>query len=122
MTDTPLPPPPAHVAPYVEALGVDGTLAFLEAFGGADLYVPATPGARSRLAEVVGAEAAQALAERADRLPRRVPLGKIWRAQVLRARGLPVAEIARKLSASDVAVRRWLKRGPPRDPRQLPLL
>jgi hypothetical protein len=122
----PLPPPPAHVAPFVEALGAEATVALLLRFGGAEMHVARRPRARSAVAAAVGPEAAARLAALADRLPRRWPLAKEWLARCLHAQGLPVAEIARRLHASDVAVRGWLKRGaaPRRGPdaRQLPLL
>lgn len=116
--------PPAHLAAYVDALGVDGAIRFLLEFGGAEVWLGVAPGARSRVARLLGAERAAALA--ALPLPRRVPLGKPWIARVWRERdGLPVAEIARRLHASDVTVRGWLKTaGPatPADPRQPRLL
>ena len=125
MTDAPeAPPTPAHLAPLVDVLGVDGAIAFLLEFGGAEVWLGAAPGARSRVARLVGEDRAAALA--ALPLPRRVPLGKPWIARVWRHRdGLPVAEIARRLHASDVTVRGWLKTaGPatPADPRQPRLL
>lgn len=104
------PRPPAQVAPYVEVLGVDGAVKFLLAFGGAELYLAANPKGRGRVERMFGADRAAALAAMAERLPRRVPTAKPWIAQVLRARGLPVAEIARILHATDVSVRAWLRR------------
>lgn len=122
----PLPPPPAHVAPFVEAVGAEATVKLLLLLGGAEVHVAARPGPRSRLVEAVGAEAAARLAAVAHQLPRRWPLAKPWLACCLHARGLPVAEIARTLHASDVAVRGYLRRdgrsGRDTDPRQLPLI
>ena len=118
------PRPPAHVAPYVEVLGVDGAVKYLLAFGGAELYVASNPKGRGRVEKLFGPDRAAALAAIADRLPRRVPTAKPWIAQVLRAQGLPVAEIARRLHASDVSVRAWLRRtdlGEDPDRRQLRL-
>ncbi|SOC19551.1 hypothetical protein [Rhodobacter maris] len=106
MTESPR--PPAHVEPYVRALGIDAALDFLLAFGGADLYIPATPNGRSRLVAEIGREGAERLAAIAHTLPKRVPTAKPWIAQVLASRGLPKADIARKLHSSDVSVRRWL--------------
>lgn len=119
-------PPPAHIAPYVRALGQDGALAFLMELGGAELYIAKSPKSRSRLVQVVGQDKAEALARVADHLPSRIPTAKPWLAQVLRAKGLPVAEIARKLHTTDVTVRKYLAAdggGAARDPRQpsLPL-
>ncbi len=112
------PDPPAQVAPYVSVLGPELALDFLLAFGGAELYLARSPQRRSRVVRLVGAERARALAAAAERLPSRVPLAKPWCAAMLRAQGLPVAEIARRLHASDVAVRGWLRRAAPPDTRQ----
>lgn len=125
-----MPRPPAHLAPYVEILGEDLAVEFLLAFGGAELYLARNPGAMAKLAQVVGQDEAAALAAAADtmRLPRRVPTGKVWIAQVYAGKGLPVAEIARILHMSDNAVRGYLKSGSNArkrtapDYRQLPLL
>ena len=125
---TGLPRPPAHLEAYVRILGVEGAIAFLLRFGGAELYLRRSGDVAPLLAETVGLEAAAALGQAADRLPRRVPTGKPWIARVWRAQGLPVAEIARRLHVSDVAVRGWLRRAGAghgariADPRQLPLL
>jgi len=120
-----LPPPPAHVEPYVRVLGIEGAVEFLMTFGGAELYLAANPKGRGRLAELVGIDRATALARAAEHLPRRVPTAKPWVARVMHAKGLPKAEIARRLHTSDVSVRRWINDGPgpgAADPRQLPLI
>lgn len=119
------PRPPAHVQPYVDALGADLALAFLLHFGGADLYIPANPTARSELVSVVGVEGAQALYQVRDRLQYRVPTAKPWIARMLKEKGLSKAAIARKMHATVPTVTRWLADGPPRrfpDPDQLMLL
>jgi DNA-binding transcriptional regulator YiaG len=113
--------PPAQVQPYVQVLGVDGAVEFLLTFGGAELYLSSKP-SRSRLVALVGREKAAALAKASEALPRRVPLAKPYLAAVLRhEKGLSVADVARKLHASDTAVRRWLAArpaGPANDPDQ----
>ncbi|TCO73063.1 helix-turn-helix domain-containing protein [Rhodovulum euryhalinum] len=109
MTDS-YPKPPAHAAPYVDILGSALAVRFLMAFGGAELYWAENPGERSRVVQIVGVDLASALA-RAD-LPPRVPLAKPWLAACLAHEGLSVAEIARTLHASDVAVRGWLRKNP----------
>lgn len=109
MTDAPR--PPAHIEPYVDALGVETAVRFLLHFGGAELYIPRDPKGGSELVEVLGLEAARALAALAERahLPRRVPVAKPWLACHMKmAEGLSHAKIARRLHASDVAVRRWI--------------
>jgi hypothetical protein len=100
---------PAQISTYVDILGVEGTLDFLLEFGGAELYIAANPKRRSRLVKSVGFENAMALAKVSNKLQARVPTSKPWIATVLKSKGLSVAEIARKLHSSDVAVRGWLK-------------
>ncbi|MBC2834682.1 helix-turn-helix domain-containing protein [Gemmobacter straminiformis] len=92
------------------ALGEDEAVRFFVAFGGAELYIARDPKGRGMVERELGVETARRLADLADRvhLPRRVPMPKPWLAQLWKSQGLPVAEIARRLHASDVAVRRWL--------------
>lgn len=119
------PRPPAHVARYVDVLGAETAFEFLMRFGGADLYLADDPKGRSELVQVIGMDKARALAKASDRLPRRVPTGKPWLAAMLRAKGLPKAEIARKLHVTDVTIRKWLadfEAGSGGDDRQLPLI
>lgn len=105
---------PAHVQPYVDALGVDTAIEFLMTFGGAELHIPQTPAGGGMVEQRMGRDVAFKLAKIADRLPARVPLAKPWIAATLREKGLSVSEIARRLHASDVAVRGWLAQGPKR--------
>ncbi|MGB3408607.1 MAG: helix-turn-helix domain-containing protein [Jannaschia sp.] len=119
-----LPAPPAHLAGYVEVLGVDGTVELLLRLGGSEVYFAHNPKGRGALAKLVGVEKAAALAEQSVSLSRRIPTGKPWLAKVLSSKGLTVAEIARRLHVTDVTVRSYLKQGgdgPPADSRQLPL-
>lgn len=108
---TPIPPPPAHLEPYVTALGVDTAIALFLNFGGTFLYIPRDPKGRSEMVRVLGMDKAQALADLAQRtaLPRRLPIGKKWIAHVLKARGLPEAKIATTLHISNVAVTNMLR-------------
>lgn len=122
---TGLPPIPAQLEPFVRVLGPDDAVTFLMTFGGAEMYFAKAPKGRSRLAQVLGFEKAEALAAEAESnpsMPRRIPLGKAWIAQLHHQRGLPVAEIARRLHTTDVTVRKYLaNRGestPVEDPRQ----
>lgn len=109
MTDTP--PPPAHLEPYVTALGVEAAIELFLAFGGTFLYIPRDPKGRSELVKVLGLPKAQALADLAARtsLPRRLPIGKKWIAQVLKSQGLPEAKIATRLHVSNVTVTNYLR-------------
>ncbi|WP_323036231.1 helix-turn-helix domain-containing protein [Pararhodobacter sp.] len=120
---TNLPRPPAHLEAYVRILGVEGAITFLLNYGGGELYIPRNAVAGSPLAELLGLDAARALGAAADRLPKRVPTGKPWIAQIRAAQGLSATQIARTLHASDVSVRKWLKAAKrPADPRQFPLI
>ena len=106
-----IPRPPAHVQPFVEALGAELAVRFLLHFGGAELYIPRDPKGGSELAEVLGMPAARALSALADRtvLPRRIPTAKPWIARYLKVcGGLSHARIARTLHAPDVSVRKWI--------------
>lgn len=121
---TALPRPPAHVERYVRVLGAETTVDFLCEFGGAEIFLSPSPSGRSKVARRFGLEAATALAAAAATLPKRVPTARRWLARALHARGLPVAEIARRLHTTDVTVRGYLKDGDSaasRDSRQLPL-
>lgn len=116
--------PTAQVEIFVEVLGEDLAIEFLMKFGGAMLSLSQKPRESSELVQLVGIENAIALGERADRIPARIPMAKPYIASVWRTKGLPVQEIARKLRASDVAVRGWLKKAgiqPAHDPRQTSL-
>ena len=120
------PKPTAQVAPYVEVLGIDGTVDFLLEFGGAEIYLTTSPKTKSRVVASIGRKQTIALAAISDRLPRRIPLAKPWISAVLKSKGLSNNEIARKLHATDVSVRGWLKKyelpAPAKsEPRQLPL-
>lgn len=103
----PYPPPPAHVAPIVQALGRTMAMRFLLEFGGAELYVAADPKGKSRAEALIGKDGLRALAA-LPALPSRIPLAKPFLAACFYAEGKGVAEIARTLRASDVTVRRWL--------------
>jgi len=104
------PPAPAQVEPYLEVLGPELTVQFLLRFGGAELVLSANPTERSALVKFVGREKAQALSEQSYRMQRRVPLAKQWLTTCLHAEGKPINQIARTLRATDVSVRKWLKK------------
>lgn len=108
------PRPPAHIMPYIEALGVETAVRFFLHFGGAELYIARAPKGKSELVEELGMDAALALAALADRmlLHPRVPTAKPWLARYMKVvDGYSVVRIARKLHCSDVAVRRWIAGG-----------
>ena len=106
-----IPRPPAHVAPFVEALGAELAVRFFLHFGGTEIYIARDPKGASEVAEVLGMPAARALSALAERtvLPKRIPIPKPWMARYLKATaGLSTSKIARMLHASDVSVRRWI--------------
>lgn len=105
------PRPTAQVAPFCEVLGLDLTVEFILAFGGADLNLSDDPKGRGMVEALVGYEKAKALGKQAHRIPRRIPLAKRWMTAVLAWRGYSSAAIARTLRVSEVTVRQWLKDG-----------
>jgi hypothetical protein len=109
----PMPRPPANVAPYVAALGPDAAVRFLLAFGGAEFYFAARPGPDNAAVDVIGIDGVRALAAFSDKLHQRqrVPLANRWLAKMLAWQGHSIAEIARRLRASDSTVRKWVRDG-----------
>ena len=109
MTDSPT--PPAHLEPYVSALGVEAAIQLFLNFGGTFLSIPRDPKGQSELVRILGMKKAQALADLAQRtaLPRRLPIGKKWIAQVMKARGLPESKIATTLHLTNVTVSKMLR-------------
>ena len=125
MTD--LPRPPAHVAPYVEVLGVDDAILLFTTLGGSETYIPSRPGGASAIVRLLGRDPVERLAQRIGGGIVRVPLAKPWVAAVWYGRGTPVAQIARDLGVTDWTVRRMLASrtgaaAPGADSRQLRLL
>lgn len=119
---TAAPPPPAHLEPYVTALGAEAAIKLFLAFGGTFLHIPRDPKGRSELVKVLGMDGARALAELSDRvhLPRRLPIGKKWIAQVLKSEGWTEAKIATRLHVTNVTVAKYLKPDPRDDERPDP--
>lgn len=107
----PVPRPPAHLAPYVEAMGASEAVRFLMKHGGSALHISLFPRLSDSLVQDFGIDAARALATlaAAGKLPREVPLGKPWIARYLfLIESLPKAEIARKLHVSRPTVASYL--------------
>ncbi|MGV8953802.1 MAG: helix-turn-helix domain-containing protein [Cypionkella sp.] len=117
-----IPRPPAHVEPYVTALGAERAVRFLLAFGGADFYIAKDPKAGSNALEVIGLDGLRALSDIRDRLQYRVPTAKNWIARYMHVvEGKSKADIARSLHTSINSVNRWLgeeAKRPFNDPRQ----
>lgn len=106
MTD----PIPANLQGYVQVLGIEGTIALVERFGGARVYLARHPRADGPVAAVVGLEAAQRLGEAyGDTV--KIPLAKRWLARHYRGLGWSVARIARHLRCSDTTVYGYLADG-----------
>lgn len=107
----PVPRVPAHLRPWVEALGADLAAEVFLQLGGAELALSPTSRGDSQLAQLVGQDRAEALA-RHPRMPAvrcRVPLANRWVAQLLHMRGHGVGEIARRTRVSSVMIARYLK-------------
>ncbi len=103
---------PAHVQPYVTAIGIEKTVRFLLAFGGSYVYLSERPQDRSPVAKEIGTEATKALAKEVGAGGFRAPTAKPFIAAHLRYnKGLTTNEIARRLHVTDVTVRGWLKTG-----------
>lgn len=118
-----LPRPPSHLQAFVDVLGVDMAVELFLNFGGSEIYYPKKVRPNTNLTELVGVDQAEKLAAayHAGLLPDRVPLGKPWIAEVLRAQGETVTSIARRLHMTDRWVRKHTSPAPHKDPRQLRL-
>lgn len=109
----------AQVQPYVDALGLDMAVEFILAFGGSYVYLSTNPQDRSEVAQMLGREAAVAVARRVGAGSRRIHNAKPWLASYFRyMKGMTVNDTARLLHVSDVTVRKWLG---PIDQQQLDL-
>lgn len=112
-------PVPAHLAPYVEVLGVAGAGALFLALGGSQIYLPRRSSKRTLAAQTIGADNVERLAAALGYGYIKVPLARQWIAGVLRAEGKSDNEIARLVRADVATVRRWL--GPKSSAEQLNL-
>lgn len=110
---------PAHIAPYVDVLGVDDTVALFLAVGGSQIYISRKSGKRTVAAKTIGAAQVERLAAVLGHGYIKVPLARQWIAEVLRAQGKSDNEIARRVRADVATVRRWL--GPKSAAEQLTL-
>lgn len=99
---------PAHLRPYVAALGVAGARAFFLDLGGSQIYLSRRAKETALAARAVGAEKVRALAEALGNGYIKVPLARQWVAEVMRAQGASDNEIARVVRADVATVRRWL--------------
>ncbi|MBC7313611.1 MAG: hypothetical protein H5U11_14050 [Rhizobium sp.] len=103
---------PAHVQPFVTAVGIEKTIDFLLAFGGSYVYLSENPQERSDVANAIGRDAAVKIARQVGSGSFRIPTAKPFIAAHLKYnKGLTTNAIARRLHATDVSVRGWLKAG-----------
>ncbi len=110
-----IPRPTAQAEPYVEALGAETAMAFLLAFGGAELYLGASPRENTAYVQAIGPDGAAALFAVAHRLQKRVPLCDDWLSAMLHWQGQSISGIARRFRTTDVSVRKKLRRMAERD-------
>ena len=100
------PKPTAQAAVFFDILGVPLAVKFLMKFGGGEFYFPKRADSSHELVKLVGQDLTDKLGEAAN-IPRRIPLAKPWLALYFASQGEDVTCIARKLRASDTAVRKW---------------
>lgn len=122
MSETVNPPPSAKR--WVKVLGQEAAVELFLALGGCNINL-AYKVRSSRLAEIVGADRAEALGQHFSAGTIRVPIPKEWIAQVKVAGGMSVQEVARLLHVDRVTVQRYIRaipRPPPvKDGRQAEL-
>jgi hypothetical protein len=100
---------PAHVQPYVTAIGIEGAYKFLRAFGGSYVYLSENPQERSSVIKVMGASDTIALARQVGSGNFCIPTAKPFIAAYLKyMKGLSNNEICRELLATPTTVRKWL--------------
>lgn len=90
-------------------LGEAAFLRFVETFGGLRLYIP-TYDPHRKIADAIGADAADKLISAYGRAHIYVPLARELRAQHYRSCGLTHQDIARRLGITESGVERLLKR------------
>jgi hypothetical protein len=100
---------PAHVQPYVTAIGIERTYAFLRAFGGSYVYLSENPQGRSDVVKVMGVADTIALAKQVGTGNFSIPTAKPFIAAYLKyMKGLSNNDICRELLATAPTVRKWL--------------
>jgi len=103
---------PAHVQPYVTAVGIEKAIQFLMAFGGSYVYLSESPQTGSAVAEELGKDAAIRLAAKVGSGALYVPTAKPFIASHLKYnKGLNANDIARKLHTTHKTVSKWLRSG-----------
>ncbi|MDF3605462.1 hypothetical protein PE067_04425 [Paracoccus sp. DMF-8] len=105
----PAPRPTAQVAPFVQVLGRGGAIRLILAFGGAELSIGENPRDTNEPVADVRAQIRRGAGKPRHIAPPHSP-AKPWRAANCHPQDLPIAQIARKLRVSGVAVRTYLRR------------
>jgi hypothetical protein len=97
-------PAPAELAYLADRIGARATLALIEAAGGTRIHVPKGVNQGSKLARMIGLDAARALSAWRGGEDIKIPLARHWRIRIRRALGDSYSEIARKLGITEKAV------------------
>lgn len=97
-------PPPAELAYLADIIGPAATLRLIEEAGGTRIAIPRTVNQGTRLARMVGLDAARALAGWRGGENVKIPLARHWRIRIYHAEGGSYPAIARKLGITERAV------------------
>lgn len=106
MTDL---PPPQEIKPFVDLIGIEGTVLILEHYAGQRIYIPRDPAELSEMAKAVGLEIAQALASAYGGIYIILPFARKWRALIYKKRGLSYREMAKRLGCRENYIHRVLQ-------------
>lgn len=106
--DAALPPPTPEAERLARLIGPEAAFALIEAHGGVRIYVPGE--VAPWMVDLLGADAAAALAGEYGRGYLAVPLGRVWRVLAYQARGMSYRAIARAVGCSESGVWRALDR------------
>lgn len=93
-----------------DLIGDDLAFLFFNAFGGRRLHMATEANLATKVAGVVGQEAADQLAVEFGRDKLRVPLAREFRCEVYRHHGLSNGEIATKLGVTESAINKMVDR------------
>ena len=97
-------PPPAELAYLVDVIGAVATLRLIEEAGGTRIAVPKAVNQGTKLARLIGLDAARAMAAWRGGEDVKVPLARHWRIRIYHAEGGSYPAIARKLGITERAV------------------
>ena len=105
---------PAELSWLVDVIGEQATLALIEGAGGTRVQIPDRITPECPLAALVGVDAARKMKRAFGMLRIKVPLARgkwpgAWRASIYRARGMTVAQIARRMGVVEDTVRVMLQ-------------